>query len=132
MKPTRSATAPALIFRRLIIALVSLPAPIDADAIELPLKRIAHGGFSEKIAVIWIGAEQGIFRKHGVNVEVIAIRTWPETMAALASGNIQIAYTIPGSVVGAAASGMDGADQAPSQRLENSAFCCDLVAQVKK
>ena len=69
--------------------------------------RIAHGAFSEKIAIMWIGAEQGIFRKHGVNVEVIAIRSGPQTMAALASGDIQVAYTIPGSVVSAAASGMD-------------------------
>jgi len=80
---------------------------VNAGAAELPLVRIAHGAFSEKIAVMWVGAEQGIFRKHGVNVEVIAIRTGPQTMAALASGDIQIAYTIPGSVVSAAASGMD-------------------------
>ncbi len=79
----------------------------DLHAAELPLVRIAHGAFSEKIAVMWIGAEQGLFRKHGVNVEVVAIRSGPQTMAALASGDIQVAYTIPGSVVSAAASGMD-------------------------
>ena len=79
----------------------------NLDAAELPLVRIAHGAFSEKIAVMWVGAEHGIFRKHGVNVEVIAIRSGPQTMAALASGDIQVAYTIPGSVVSAAASGMD-------------------------
>jgi NitT/TauT family transport system substrate-binding protein len=56
---------------------------------------------------MWIGAEQGIFRKHRVNVEVINIRSGPQTMAALVSGDIQIAYTIPGSVVSAAASGLD-------------------------
>jgi NitT/TauT family transport system substrate-binding protein len=107
MTPKRSATAPALIFCCTILALVISPAPIDGHAAELPLVRIAHGAFSEKIAVMWVGAELGIFRKHGVNVEVIAIRSGPQTMAALASGDIQIAYTIPGSVVSAAASGMD-------------------------
>ncbi len=79
----------------------------DLKAAELPLVRIAHGAFSEKIAVMWIGAEQGLFRKHGVNIEVVAIRSGPQTMAALASGDIQVAYTIPGSLVSAAASGMD-------------------------
>lgn len=78
-----------------------------SQAAELPLVRIAHGAFSEKIEVLWIGGEQGFFRKHGVNVEVINIRSGPQTMAALASGDIQVAYTIPGSVVSAAASGMD-------------------------
>jgi NitT/TauT family transport system substrate-binding protein len=69
--------------------------------------RIAHGAFSEKIGILWLGAEQGIFRKHGVNVEVINIRSGPQTMAALASGDIQVAYTIPGSVVSAATGGFD-------------------------
>jgi NitT/TauT family transport system substrate-binding protein len=79
----------------------------DAEAAELPLVRIAHGAFSEKVAVLWIGAEQGLFRKHGVNIEVINIRSGPQTMAALVSGDIQVAYTIPGSVVSAASSGLD-------------------------
>jgi NitT/TauT family transport system substrate-binding protein len=76
-------------------------------AAELPLVRIAHGAFSEKVAIMWVGAEQGIFRKHGVHVEVINIRSGPQTMAALASGDIQVAYTIPGSVVSAATGGFD-------------------------
>lgn len=78
-----------------------------ANTAELPLVRIAHGAFSEKIAIMWVGAEQGIFRKHGVSVEVINIRSGPQTMAALASGDIQVAYTIPGSVVSAASGGFD-------------------------
>jgi hypothetical protein len=60
------------------------------DAAELPLVRIAHGAFSEKVEVMWLGAEQGLFRKHGVNVEVINIRSGPQTMAALVSGDIQV------------------------------------------
>ena len=99
------AQAPGLAILVSLIRLLTLP--ITGLAADLPLVRIAHGAFSEKIAVMWLGAEQGIFRKHGVNVEVIAIRSGPQTMAALASGDIQIAYTIPGSVVSAAASGMD-------------------------
>jgi NitT/TauT family transport system substrate-binding protein len=79
----------------------------NGQAAELPLVRIAHGAFSEKVVALWIGVEQGLFRKHGVNVEVINIRSGPLTMAALVSGDIQVAYTIPGSVVSAATSGLD-------------------------
>jgi NitT/TauT family transport system substrate-binding protein len=89
-----------------LVLLLILHLPRLAAA-ELPLVRIAHGAFSEKIAVLWVGAEQRIFRKHGVNVEVINIRSGPQTMAALASGDIQVAYTIPGSVVSAATGGFD-------------------------
>lgn len=78
-----------------------------ARAAELPLVRIAHGAFNEKVEALWIGVEQGFFRKQGVNVEVINIRSGPQTIAALASGDIQMACTIPGSVLSAAAGGMD-------------------------
>lgn len=104
MKPLLSAThycAPVASF--LLVCTMLL----GANAAELPLVRIAHGAFSEKIAIMWVGAEQGIFRKHGVNVEVINIRSGPQTMAALASGDIQVAYTIPGSVVSAASGGFE-------------------------
>jgi NitT/TauT family transport system substrate-binding protein len=84
-----------------------MPALSLARAAELPLVRIAHGAFNEKVEALWTGVEQGLFRKHGVNVEVINIRSGPQTIAALASGEIQIAYTIPGTVVSAAAAGMD-------------------------
>jgi NitT/TauT family transport system substrate-binding protein len=89
-----------------ILFLLLLFAP-SALAAELPVVRIAHGAFNEKILALWIGVEQGFYRKHGVNVEVINIRSGPQTLAALASGDIQIGYTIPGTVLSAAAGGMD-------------------------
>lgn len=92
----------------LLCALVfGLHAARHSHAAEPPTVRIAHGAFSEKVAALWVGAEQGLFRKHGVNLEVINIRSGPQTMAALVSGDIQIAYTIPGSVVSAVTSGLD-------------------------
>jgi sulfonate transport system substrate-binding protein len=87
--------------------LVLLLAPCLVVAADLPLVRIAHGAFNEKLAALWVAAEQGFYRKHGVNVEVINIHSGPQTMAAIASGDIQIAYTIPGTVLSAAAAGMD-------------------------
>ena len=104
MKPKRNK-----LFLPSVLSLVLLfPAVAPAlKAAELPLVRIAHGAFNEKIAALWVGAEQGLFRKHGVNLEVINIRSGPQTIAALAAGEIQIAYTIPGTVLSAAAGGMD-------------------------
>ena len=78
-----------------------------AQAAELPLVRIAYGAFNEKILALWLGREQGFFRKHGVNVELIAIRTGGQTVTALASGDVQMAFTIPGSVLSAFAGGID-------------------------
>jgi NitT/TauT family transport system substrate-binding protein len=105
MKSTRLPSRKFISLLRAILLFIAL-AP-NTQAAELPLVRIAHGAFSEKVVLLWLGAEQGLFRKHGVNVEVINIRSGPQTMAALVSGDIQVAYTIPGSVVSAATSGLD-------------------------
>jgi NitT/TauT family transport system substrate-binding protein len=105
MKSTRLPSRMFISLLRAILLFIALAA--NTQAAELPLVRIAHGAFSEKVLALWLGAEQGLFRKHGVNVEVINIRSGPQTMAALVSGDIQIAYTIPGSVVSAATSGLD-------------------------
>ena len=98
-----------LLFRFCFVVIGCTATVYSVGAAEWPLVRIAHGAFSEKVALMWVGTEQGIFRKHGVNVEVINIRSGPQTMAALASGDIHIAYTIPGSVVSAATGGFDAA-----------------------
>ncbi|HET9915706.1 MAG TPA: ABC transporter substrate-binding protein, partial [Candidatus Binatia bacterium] len=105
MKSIRLLSRKSIALVRATLVCIALVA--NSQAAELPLVRIAHGAFSEKVLVLWLGAEQGLFRKHGVNVEVINIRSGPQTMAALVSGDIQVAYTIPGSVVSAATSGLD-------------------------
>ena len=104
MNCTHSAARCCTLIASFLLVSISLR---EAGAAELPLVRIAHGAFSEKVVALWLGVEQGLYRKHGVNVEVINIRSGPQTMAALVSGDIQMAYTIPGSVVSAAASGLD-------------------------
>ncbi len=76
-------------------------------ATELPLLRVAHGAFNEKVLALWIGVERGLFQKHGVDVEVVDVRNGPSTIQALASDEVQGAYTVPSSVLSAAAGRMD-------------------------
>lgn len=76
-------------------------------AADLPLLRVAHGAFNEKILAFWLSVERGLFRKHGVDVEVVDVRNGPSTIQALASDEVQVAYTVPSSVLNAAAGGMD-------------------------
>ncbi len=63
-----------------ILFFLLLSAPM-VPAAELPLVRIAHGAFNEKLAALGVAAELGFYCKHGVNVEVINIRSGPQTMA---------------------------------------------------
>ena len=79
----------------------------SAQAAELPAVRITQAILNEKSLALWIGVEQGFFRKHGVSVEIIQTRTSTQTIAALASGDIQFAGTTPSVVLNAALAGMD-------------------------
>ncbi len=107
MKTKITTIVPGELLLALCLSVILLLCPCFVTAAELPLVRIAHGAFNEKVSALWVAAEQGFYRKHGINVEIVNIRTGPQTMAAIAAGEIQIAYTIPGSVVSAAAAGMD-------------------------
>jgi NitT/TauT family transport system substrate-binding protein len=78
-----------------------------ANAAELPVVRLAHAAFNEKVEALWLGVEQGLFRKQGVDVQLLYIRTGPQTIAAMASGEIQMIYSIPAVVLSAAAGGME-------------------------
>ena len=77
------------------------------SAADLPMLRVAHGAFNEKVLALWIAVERGLFHKYGVDVEVVDVRTGPSTIQALASDEVQVAYTVPSSVLSAAAGGLD-------------------------
>jgi ABC-type nitrate/sulfonate/bicarbonate transport system substrate-binding protein len=79
----------------------------STQAAELPAVRITQAIINEKSLALWVGVEQGFFRKHGVSVEIIQTRSSAQTLAALASGDIQIAATTPSVVLSAAVGGMD-------------------------
>ncbi len=74
-----------------------------------PLNKVVmtSGSAVERDGVVYVARDHGFFRKHGVSVEIIQTRTSTQTIAALASGDIQIAGTTPSVVLNAALAGMD-------------------------
>lgn len=69
--------------------------------------RIANGTSGENPAVLWVGVEQGFYKKHGLNVEVIYMRTGSLSMSALAAGDVQVVLTSSNVVMNVAAGGLD-------------------------
>lgn len=69
--------------------------------------RIANGTSGENPAVLWVGVDQGFYRKHGLDVEVIFMRTGPLAMSALASSDVQAVFTSSNNVLNVAAGGLD-------------------------
>ena len=81
--------------------------PPTTRAQPLTTFRIANGTSGENPAALWVGVEQGFFRKHGLNLEVIYMRTGPLAVSALASGDVQTVLTSSNAVLNIAAGGLD-------------------------
>ena len=78
-----------------------------SEAQNLTTFRIANGTSGENPAVLWVGVDQGFYRKRGLNVEVIFMRTGPLAMAALVSTDVQAVLTSSNNVLNVAAGGLD-------------------------
>ena len=79
----------------------------SAYAQNFPLYRIAYGTTGENPTALWIGVEQGFYRKHGINVEVLYMRSGPLAMSAMAAGDVQMVFTSANNVLNGAAAGLD-------------------------
>jgi NitT/TauT family transport system substrate-binding protein len=69
--------------------------------------RIANGTSGENPAVLWVGVEQGFYRKHGLTVEVIYMRVGSLAASALVSGDVHAVLTSSNAVLNLAAGGLD-------------------------
>ena len=69
--------------------------------------RIANGTSGENPAVLWVGVEQGFYRKHGLNVETIYMRVGSLAASALVSGDVNAVLTSSNAVLNLAAGGVD-------------------------
>lgn len=78
-----------------------------AAALAAPKIAISFAGMNPRQTPLWIAQEQNFFAKHGVDADVVFIRTGPIQVAAVSSGATQIAYAGVASILGAAGSGTD-------------------------
>ncbi len=68
---------------------------------------MAEVAVNPRQASLWVPQEQGFFNKYGLDVEVVFIRTTPLQVAAVTSGDVNVAYGAAGPVIGAVAGGAD-------------------------
>ncbi len=79
-----------------LAALALAPAPAGAE----PL-RIAYTSIAMIFAPLWTTKEAGIFKKHGLDVELLYIGGGPPSTQALLAGDVKISFTAAGAVVAA-------------------------------
>jgi len=85
----------------LLIALViGWGAPVCAEPI-----RIAYSGVSASGTPVWLAKEEGLFAKHGLEADLVAVRSAPIQVSALVSNEVQFVRGSASSMLSAAAQG---------------------------
>jgi NitT/TauT family transport system substrate-binding protein len=89
-----------------IIVCLNLLAALRVDA--APVKTNFAGAMtSDSITAVWVAKEQGIFQKHGLDLQYVVMPNGTLTIAALLSGEIDMGLGGPGHILDAAVSGAD-------------------------
>ncbi len=69
---------------------------------------MTSGSFSEREAAMYVAQELGFFRRYGLDLTFVTVRSGPVGMAAMASGEAQLhSGSATGATLGSAAEGMD-------------------------
>ena len=92
----------------LIFLSVALPVPCARSAAPLTKVTITSGSASERDGVLYVAQDQGLFRKHGLDLTFVQVRNGPVAMSALSSGETQFHWgSVSGANLGAISEGAD-------------------------
>jgi ABC-type nitrate/sulfonate/bicarbonate transport system substrate-binding protein len=72
---------------------------------KLPAVRVAYSALSAGIGVLWLTHEQGIFRKHGLESNLVYMRSGTTAAQALLAGEIEFGHLSPAPMMTAWAQG---------------------------
>jgi len=88
---------------------VCIVGPVSGIAASPSAKVVfTFGGLNERSGVLFVAKDAGIFQKHGLDAQVVNVRSGPVGMAALASGETQFHVgSATGASIGAMAGGLD-------------------------
>jgi NitT/TauT family transport system substrate-binding protein len=84
----------------ILLALILLVTPAGAEPI-----RIAYSGVSATGTPVWLAKEEGVFARHGLEADLVAVRSAPLQVTALVSNEVQFVRGSASSMLTAAAQG---------------------------
>jgi NitT/TauT family transport system substrate-binding protein len=83
-----------------MLAMTLLAVPVNAEQI-----KIAYSGVSASGTPVWLAKEEGIFAKHGLEADLVAVRSAPLQVTALVSNEVQFVRGSVSSMLTAASQG---------------------------
>ena len=90
-----------------MVILAPLVFGILASAAQGQTVRIGSAGLSGELLPLWVAQTKGLFKKHGLNTEVITFQGGPPTVQSLLAGEIKFHVGGTSSIVDARIAGAD-------------------------
>lgn len=91
-----------------LISVSAVAAPSSAAEPSAPRKvRAAFSALAGSMAPPWVALESGLFRKHGLEVEIMSVPSGAEGMNALIAGELDFLQVAADTTAGAAVGGAD-------------------------
>jgi ABC-type nitrate/sulfonate/bicarbonate transport system substrate-binding protein len=87
----------------ILAVLVMLGRVAAAQAEEKVL--ISYGGFNETVGPMWVAVDRGLFKKYGLDVNMIQVRNGQVSLSALMSGDVQAFWAAASSVLSGVSGG---------------------------
>ena len=100
----------------LILMLAMLSAPQAQDKL-----LISYGGHNETVGPMWVAVDKGIFKRYGLDVNMLQVRNGQISLTAVMAGDVQAFWPAVSSVISGVSGGAKLAvSRVPSIRLRGS------------
>lgn len=66
---------------------------------------MSYGGHNETVGPMWVGVDKGLFKKHGLEVRMLQVRSGQVSLSALMSGDVQAFWPAISSVLSGVSGG---------------------------
>ena len=91
------------VFTAIFSILIELAALTAAPAQDKLL--ISYGGHNETVGPMWVAADKGIFKKYGLEVNMLQVRNGQVSLTALMAGDVQAFWPAVSSVISGVSGG---------------------------
>jgi ABC-type nitrate/sulfonate/bicarbonate transport system substrate-binding protein len=66
---------------------------------------MSYGGHNETVGPMWVGVDKGLFKKHGLEIRMLQVRSGQVSLSALMSGDVQAFWPAVSSVLSGVSGG---------------------------
>ena len=99
MMPRRSAT----VFAWALIALGQFPL---TAAFAQERFRVSYGGFNETATSMWVGIERGLFKKYGIDAQMVQVRNGALSIATLVAKEVEAVWPAQSTILSTVSGGI--------------------------